>query len=153
MKWEGKSRMTRMKRTRTAFVMWLVTVFTVYAMVVQFAAPDLVLCVGQEGHVAVEPAGNMHGTSGLESLPISSIYVQEHQRSGVQTPTCRDISLNEWSAHFSPGKQGLHLPALPHATGEYLSFPEQSILVFPVNTFFSQTPSRITMLSSTVLRI
>ncbi len=153
MKWEGKSSMTRMKRTRTAFVMWLVTVFTVYAMVVQFAAPDLVLCVGQEGHVAVEPAGKMHGASGMESLPISSIYVQEHQRSGVQNPTCRDISLNEWSAHFSPGKQGLLLPALPLTTGEYLSFPEQILLAFPGNTFFSQTPSRITMLSSTVLRI
>lgn len=85
--------------------LFLLLAFWVYAMATQFAVPNLVLCIGEEGHVAIEPIAYSLSAPNLGDFPLSSVYARQHQQVGVQDKDCQDIELHERGTHFSLQKK------------------------------------------------
>ncbi len=86
--------MKRRVKQKQFLSLLLLVVFVVYAMVLQFAVPDLVLCVGEEGHLAVEPTRETCILAETEHVLITSRFASRHSQIERETPHCRDIDLS-----------------------------------------------------------
>ncbi len=87
-------------RKKSLLSLLLLIVFVVYAMVLQFAVPDLVLCVGEAGHLAVEPVEVACNLTGTETIRITSAFARQHSQIEMETTHCRDIVLNVLGINF-----------------------------------------------------
>jgi len=90
-------------------IKFLAAHFLVYVLFTQLAMPGLVLCLGPDGHVAVEKeVGTMHHHPAPDTLP-SSLLPDNHPHDLAGSGDCIDISLDHESgvAKTNQNKQSI----------------------------------------------
>ena len=79
------------------------------SMIFQVSAPQLVLCVGDEGHVAVEVSENSH--SDIDAHNFKALFAENRTKHHLINDDCFDIPLDYHfgSSHIS-NKKSIKLP-------------------------------------------
>lgn len=121
--------MYRFRRSKTWLSLWLIIVVLSHFGLSHHEASALVLCLGADGHVAVEPANHEHASPSPNEASLAKVGVPTHGLKAGES-SCLDLPVISGSHGAHKPLSGLQKPLL--AEGFAAAVLVIAIILFPI---------------------